>query len=61
MEKEAVELSRLAPLAKEAGCHYIILSEEKEIIGEPAQFGWEIFGRIDGYIIYRDTTFSLEI
>lgn len=59
MEKETIDLSRLAPLAKEKGCHYIILSEEKEVTGNPAEYGWEVFGRTDGYVIYRDTEFDL--
>lgn len=61
MEKETIDLSRLAPLAKEEGCHYIILPEDKEIKGNPAEYGWEMFGRTDGYVIYRDVTFSLDI
>lgn len=61
MEKETIVLDRLAPLAKEEGCHYIILPEEKEMIGDPAEYGWEVFDRTDGYVIYRDTDFSLEI
>ena len=61
MERDAIDLSRLAPLTKEEGCHYVILSEEKEIKGNPAEYDWEVFGRIDGYVIYRDITFSLEI
>ncbi|MCM1063936.1 MAG: hypothetical protein NC420_05565 [Eubacterium sp.] len=54
MEKETIDLSRLAPLTKESGCYYIILSEEKEVIGDPAEYGWDVFGRMDGYVIYRD-------
>ena len=61
MERDTIDLSRLAPLAKEEGCHYVILSEDKEVKGNPAEYGWEVFGRIDGYVIYRDTLFSLEI
>lgn len=61
MEKETINLSSLAPLSKERGCHYIILSEDKEVIGDPAEYGWEVFGRTDGYVIYRDMDFSLEI
>ena len=60
MEKEQIDLSRLAPLAKEEGCHYIILSEEKEIIGNPGEYRWEIFHQTDGYVIYRDMDFGLE-
>lgn len=61
MEKETIDLSRLAPLAKEEGCHYIILTEEKTIIGNPVEYNWEEFGRTDGYVIYRDHDFSLDI
>lgn len=61
MERDTIDLSRLAPLAKREGCHYVILSEDKEVKGNPAEYDWEVFDRIDGYVIYRDTTFSLEI
>lgn len=61
MEKEIIDLSRLAPLAKEEGCHYIILSEEKTIVGNPLEYNWEEFCRTDGYVIYRDFDFSLDI
>ena len=61
MERNPAVLEELAPLALEAGCHYIILEEEKEILGTPRDFGWEIFGQTDGYTIYRDTTVPLVI
>lgn len=59
MEKETVDLSRLAPLTKESECHYIILPEGKEVIGNPSEYRWDVFGRTDGYVIYRDADFSL--
>lgn len=61
MEKDAIDLDRLAPLAKAEGCHYVILPEDKPVSGVPADYGWEVFGRTDGYVIYRDTEFSLEV
>ena len=61
MKRDTIELSRLAPLTKQESCHYIILPESKEVKGNPAEYGWEVFGRTDGYVIYRDTSFSLEI
>lgn len=61
MEREKVDLGELVPLAREKQCHYIILREEKEILGEPQDFGWEIFGQTDGYVIYRDTEVPLVI
>ncbi|MCM1191815.1 MAG: hypothetical protein NC123_10075 [Butyrivibrio sp.] len=59
MEQETVALEELVPLAREKQCHYIILGEEKEILGNPREFGWELFGQTDGYIIYRDTAVPL--
>lgn len=61
MEREAIDLEELARLAREKRCHYIVLREEKEILGNPRNFGWEIFGRTDGYVIYRDTAVPLVI
>lgn len=61
MEKDTIDLDRLAPLAKAEGCHYVILPEDKLMTGVPADYSWEVFGRTDGYVIYRDTEFSLEI
>ncbi|MCM1056993.1 MAG: hypothetical protein NC517_05225 [Firmicutes bacterium] len=59
MEGEIVDLEVLVPLAREVSCHYIILREGKELLGDPLDFGWERFGQTDGYIIYRDTAVPL--
>lgn len=56
MESDAIEAEVLAEYAKQARCHYIILSEDKEITGNLLQYDYEVFDRIDGYVIYRDTT-----
>lgn len=61
MERESVDLEELVPLARKKQCHYIVLREEKEILGNPQDFGWEIFGQTDGYVIYRDTAVPLVI
>lgn len=61
MERETIDLEELVPLAREKQCHYIVLGEEKEILGNPRDFGWEIFGQTDGYVIYRDTNVPLVI
>lgn len=60
MEREIIELDRLAPLAREEGCHYIVLPEEKKLVGDPAVYGWEVSAVTDGYVVYRDTAVSLE-
>lgn len=61
MERETIDLEEIVPLAREKQCHYIVLREEREILGDPREFGWEIFGRTDGYVIYRDMNVPLVI
>lgn len=61
MERETIDLEEIVPLAREKQCHYIVLREEKEIVGNPHEFDWEVFGRTDGYVIYRDIKVPLEI
>lgn len=61
MEWGAVDLEVVVPLLRERECHYIILREDREILGDPRDFSWEIFGQTDGYIIYRDTEVPLVI
>lgn len=61
MERTPAVLEELAPIVSEENCHYIIFDEEKEILGNPRDFGWEIFGRTDGYVIYRNTEVPLVI
>lgn len=56
MESEVIEASRLAVLAKQRLCHYIILSQEKELQGSLTDYDYVLFDTIDGYNIYLDTT-----
>lgn len=56
MESEQIDAGQLAEYAKGAQCHYIILSEEKDVLGSLLDYDYEVFERISGYIIYRDTT-----
>lgn len=57
MEAEVIEVKRLAALAKESHCHYVILAEDKTLNGGNMEdYDYELFGRMDGYVIYRDTT-----
>lgn len=55
-ERETVNVEELSRLAKERMCHYVVLSEEKELDGDMRDYDYALFGRIDGYLIYRDTT-----
>lgn len=61
MEAAEIKLDWLAPLAKEAGCHYVILRQDKTVIGETEDYNWVWFGETQGYTIYRDMDIPLEI
>ena len=61
MEAEEVDAVRLAELARERVCHYIILSGEKRMAGSLTDCSFEVFGQIDGYTIYRDSTADLSL
>ena len=60
-EEDAVDLERLVPIAREAGCHFIVLSRDREILGKPEDYSWTVFAELDGYIIYRDNCVELVI
>ena len=56
MEAEVVDVARLAKLAKEQLCHYIILPEDKKLQGDLLDYDYILFDTIDGYNIYQDMT-----
>lgn len=59
MECDPVDLEELTRYVDEWGCHYIILDEMQEILQEPQEYDWELFGQMDGYVIYRNTKIPL--
>lgn len=63
MEAEEIDAERLTMLAREAEyrSYYIILPEDKKINGSLETYEYLEFDRIQGYIIYKDATVSLEI
>lgn len=60
MEAETIDVELLAGLAREQGCVYVVVPEDKKRTGSFAACSFEKFGQMDGYIIYKDTTISLE-
>lgn len=56
MEAEVVDIPRLAELAKERLCHYIILPEDRKLQGDLLNYDYILFDTIDGYDIYQDMT-----
>lgn len=61
MEADRIKAEKLAELAREKLCAYIILPEDKEVVGNLNDYDFETFGAVEGYIIYKDSTVSLEI
>lgn len=56
MEAETVDAEKLATLAKQYSCHYVILHEDKEIQGNLEEYDYTLFDVIGEYRIFRDTT-----
>ena len=61
MEAEVIDMEKLVPMVREAGCHYVVLRKDKEIIGDPADYKWELFEETAEYAVYRDPYIELII
>ena len=56
LEKDVIDVEKMAEMSKKTMCHYIILHKDKELVGNPESFEYEIFGQVGDYIIYCDTS-----
>ena len=56
MIEETLVVEKMAPLAKERGCHYIIIENDKKILGDMQEYDYRLFDSIGGYDIYIDTS-----
>lgn len=54
MESDPADAALLGKLARDYGCIYIVLSEEKEIKGSLPKAGYEVFLKTDGYVVFRN-------
>lgn len=61
MESDPVELALLLPQTRERECHYIVLRQTQELVGEPSAYGLDLFLETDGYVVYRDPAVPLVI
>lgn len=61
LEREELEASRLAELARARSCHYVIFSEKKLLIGDMSNYDYELFAQIDGYLVYKDLTMNFDL
>ena len=59
MEQETIDAAELAELARKEQCAYIILPESKILVGRLQDQEYEEFGRMHGYVIYKDATVDL--
>lgn len=58
MLKEDIVVEKLAKLAKKDSCHYVILSENKNLLGNMTEYDYEVFAQVGEYVVYKDTTMN---
>lgn len=56
MTADEIDVQRVALLAKEELCHYVIIHESRALKGSFEECGYDVFDVIDGYIIYVDNS-----
>jgi len=62
MRQNEIDVEYLVRLSREYYCHYLVLNEEKILVGDIEAYGFRVFDKMHGYVIYMDTTmnFGLE-
>lgn len=56
MEAPVLEAEKIAILAREQSCHYVIVREQQEVQGDFEDYEYVEFLRTEGYVVYLDTT-----
>lgn len=59
MEVEVIDPKEMAEGCREQWVVYIILPEDKQIDGRLEDYDFEVFARIDEYVVYKDATVNL--
>lgn len=54
MCEEIVDAEKLTELARQRGCHFLILDKKKVPDEELEKYSYEVYGQVDQYVIYRD-------
>ena len=57
-QKSEIDLSILAPLAKEAGCAFLVFSNNRTYIGDWADYGYREYGNTDEFVIFADEDYE---
>ena len=60
MLRSSLEAGELAAFAKNAGCHYLIFSEQKQLNGSMEDYEYELIGRVGEYLVFRDNTMNFK-
>ena len=61
MNSDKIDVEAVAKECLQSGCHYIVVSEDKEMMGDWVEAGFEIYDKIDGYTVYRYSHVELVI
>lgn len=59
-EAEVIETETFVELAREYSCAYIILKEDRETTEPLTAYGYEVYGQVDEFVIYRDLETGME-
>lgn len=61
MNQDTIDVSRMAELAKQKQCHYVIFSEQKQMDEDITQYDYVEFDHVNGYVIYKDSTMNFSL
>ena len=61
MEAEEIDAKALVEGCREQWVFYIILHEDRRVVGDFVDYGFEYFATIEDYVIYKDATIDLSI
>ncbi len=54
--RDRLDAEEVVRYARARGCHYVIFSKEKQVIGTFEDYEYRLFDEIGGYLIYEDLT-----
>lgn len=57
-QKSEIDLSVLGPLAREAGCTFLVFSANRTYIGNWEDYGYREYGSTADFVIYADETYE---
>lgn len=56
MQQEEISVDELVPLSRKNMCHYLIFDEDTVLAGDMEAYGFQVFDKMHGYVIYKDST-----